>query len=913
MKFKEFLLQEGVYDPGIFKAFFMAGGPGSGKSFIAANTFVGTGLKFVNSDNAFERGLKQANLSDKMPDQEKYFRDIIRNSAKRLTSKQLDMYVAGRLGLVVDATGRDYARINAEYSMLHSLGYDCYMIFVNTTLPVALERNKIRSRQIPEYVVQTSWEKVQSNIGKFQRLFGQSNFIVVDNNRSDKELVTATLAGCDRLVRRYMRAPVKSHIAKNWMSREQMFKNTMFSVGRRLVMGESIIDVPRSRYAVGVFDNAETENPKLKPKVFDMIKAGANHFSKWGPVVSVKLIGSILGKRYRNDADLDIDVLIDIPEKDRETVGLEARQSVGEVSGKLVPGTQHPINYYVQTDPKVNDAHLATSIGVYDVFKQKFDKRPPAQTFDPKVYEAEFQKKVAELDVVKGELQRDIVDYEELKELKPNDILDLHIKTAEKLEEIEDAIKKMSEMGDNLMQARRDLFNRPLTPEEIKKYGIAHKLPKNVVYKYLEKFHYTKFFYKCKKILEDEKVTDAEIKSLKSEAVGEKSIAITFGRFNPPTIGHEKLINKVVRADRNYKIYISRSEDSKKNPLSPREKLSWMKKIFPQYARNIEINTTNMILDIATMLYNKGHNVLKFVVGSDRVREFETILKKYNNEKNRHGFYNFKTIDVISAGERDPDAEGASGMSASKMRDAAQKGDVASFKRGLPSHFRDVDGLFKAVRKGMGIREDYKPDISKPVMTLGQFEQKQVRDLYVREMIFNIGDQVKYLKEDKQGKVVRRGTNYVVLEDTNNNLHKCWIWDCIPIAADKEPMLREYNLDVDYGFEAVETIPVPKPYTAIRDSYEIGADYANHCKQMTPGEKEDAPPVDSKDRGKPTDTYISRPGKATDAKVGEDKLTTKEVKEWSNQDSTIDKYKQRYKEEWKAKLNEVVAKMIEKL
>ena len=913
MKFKEFLLQEGVYDPGIFKAFFMAGGPGSGKSFIASSAFAGTGLKFVNSDIIFERALKQAGLSDKMPDQEKYFRDLIRNRAKGTMKKQLDQYVGGRLGLVIDATGRDYARISSEYNMLHALGYDCYMIFVNTTLPVALERNKIRSRQIPEYVVQTSWEKVQSNIGKFQRLFGQSNFIIVDNNRSDKELVSQTLAGCDRLVRRYMRAPVKSFIAKNWMSREQMFKNTMFSVGRRLVMGESIIDVPRSRYAVGVFDDAETENPKLKPKVLDMIKAGAKHFSKWGPVVSIKLIGSIIGKRYRNDADLDIDVLIDIPEKDRETIGLEARQSVGEVSGKLVPGTQHPVNYYVQTDPKVNDAHLETATGVFDVLKQKFDKRPKEQAFDPKVYEAEFQKKVQEIDVVKGELKRDIVDYEELKELSPNDILNLQEKINEKLEEIEDAIEKFSVMGDELMQARRDLFNRPLTPEEIKKYGIAHKLPKNVVYKYLEKFHYTEFFKKCKKILDDGKVTDAEIDSLKSEAVGEKSIAITFGRFNPPTIGHEKLINKVVRADRNYKIYISRSEDSKKNPLSPREKLSWMKKMFPQYARNIEINTTNMILDIATMLYNKGHNVLKFVVGSDRVREFETILKKYNDQKNRHGYYNFKTIDVISAGERDPDAEGASGMSASKMRDAAQKGDVASFKRGLPSQFRDVDGLFKAVRKGMGIREDYKPDTSKPVMTLGQFEQKQVRDLYVREMIFNIGDQVKYLKEEKQGKVVRRGTNYVVLEDTNNNLHKCWIWDCIPVAADKEPLLREYNLDIDYGFEAVETIPVPKPYSQIKDSFEIGADYANHCKQMTPGEKEDAPPVDSKDRGKPTDTYISRPGKATDAKVGEDKLTKKEVKEWSNQDSVIDKYKERYKEEWKAKLNEVVAKMIEKL
>ncbi len=395
-----------------------------------------------------------------MPDHEAYFRDVIRARAKGTTRRQLDTYVKGRLGLVIDATGRDFSRIQQEYNLCHALGYDCYMIFVNTTLPVALERNKIRSRQIPEYIVQKSWEGVQSNIGKFQRLFGQSNFVVVDNNRSDKELVSQTLQNCDRLVRRYMRAPVKSYIAKNWMTKERMFKDklkaqgygTMGSLGKWLV--ESIIDIPRKRYAVGVFDNADTENPKLKPKVIDMIKAGAKHFSKWGPVVSIKLIGSIIGKRYRNDADLDIDILIDIPEKDRETIGLEARKSVGEVSGKLVPGTQHPVNYYVQTDPKVNDAHLETATGVYDVFKQKFDKRPKEQTFDPKVYEADFQKKVQEIDVVKGELQRDIVDYEELKELSPNDILNLQEKINEKLEEIEDAIEKFSVMGDELIWYR---------------------------------------------------------------------------------------------------------------------------------------------------------------------------------------------------------------------------------------------------------------------------------------------------------------------------------------------------------------------------------------------------------------------------------------------------------------------------
>ena len=133
MKFKEFLLQEGVYDPGIFKAFFMAGGPGSGKSFISLNTFAGTGLKSVNSDNAFEASLRKANLSAKMPDEEAYFRDIIRHSAKRVAVKMLDQYINGRLGVVIDSTGRDYGKIQSDYNKLSALGYDCYMIFVNTS------------------------------------------------------------------------------------------------------------------------------------------------------------------------------------------------------------------------------------------------------------------------------------------------------------------------------------------------------------------------------------------------------------------------------------------------------------------------------------------------------------------------------------------------------------------------------------------------------------------------------------------------------------------------------------------------------------------------------------------------------------------------------------------------------------
>ena len=136
---------------------------------------------------------------------------------------------------------------------------------------------------------------------------------------------------------------------------------------------ESIIDIPRRTYAPGVFDNADTDNPKLKQKVLDIIKKDLKTFEKFGPVVSVKLIGSILGKRYRNDADLDIDVLIDLPPEDRETVGLEARKFVSTINGKNIPGTQHPINYYVQSDPKTYKSHLETASGIYDVFKQKME------------------------------------------------------------------------------------------------------------------------------------------------------------------------------------------------------------------------------------------------------------------------------------------------------------------------------------------------------------------------------------------------------------------------------------------------------------------------------------------------------------------------------------------------------------
>jgi cytidylate kinase len=218
----EQILSEGLYDPNIFKAFFLAGGPGSGKSFVARNVFTGTGLKLVNSDIVLENSLKKAGLSLSMPDEEQYFRDILRTRAKAIVDNQIDLYVKGRLGLVIDATGRDYNIISRQFSALQLLGYDCYMVFVNTSLEVALERNSKRERVVPEYITKNSWQSVQNNIGRFQNLFGLTNFVVVDNSKSEQELVTLTMNKVNSVVRRFLTTPIKSYIAKRWMAKERI-------------------------------------------------------------------------------------------------------------------------------------------------------------------------------------------------------------------------------------------------------------------------------------------------------------------------------------------------------------------------------------------------------------------------------------------------------------------------------------------------------------------------------------------------------------------------------------------------------------------------------------------------------------------------------------------------------------------
>ena len=208
-------LQEGVYDPNIFKAFFLAGGPGSGKSYVVRRTTGGTGLKVVNSDDAFESLLKKAGLSLKMPPEEFERKEKVRAHAKELTSKRQANYLDGRLGLIIDGTGRQSNKILRQKSSLEELGYDTYMIFVNTSIDVALQRNTERARSLQPSFVVKSWKDVQANIGAFNNMF-RKGFIVVDNNDADEDVFQSVW----KRVQGLLRKKVTNTRATNWIAME---------------------------------------------------------------------------------------------------------------------------------------------------------------------------------------------------------------------------------------------------------------------------------------------------------------------------------------------------------------------------------------------------------------------------------------------------------------------------------------------------------------------------------------------------------------------------------------------------------------------------------------------------------------------------------------------------------------------
>ena len=209
-------LQEGVYDPNIFKAIFMAGGPGSGKSYVARRTTGGMGMKMVNSDDIYEKMLNDAGLDTTPEDIYSDQGQEIRGRAKGVTQRMQGNFLEGRLGLIIDGTGKDYDKIAKQVQGLKALGYECYMIFVNTSLDTAQEQNAKRKRTLPAREVADMWNAVQNNIGKFQRLFGSANFIIVDNNMAGEDVFEKVWKRCMLLIRK----KVTNRIAKSWIAKE---------------------------------------------------------------------------------------------------------------------------------------------------------------------------------------------------------------------------------------------------------------------------------------------------------------------------------------------------------------------------------------------------------------------------------------------------------------------------------------------------------------------------------------------------------------------------------------------------------------------------------------------------------------------------------------------------------------------
>ena len=300
------------------------------------------------------------------------------------------------------------------------------------------------------------------------------------------------------------------------------------------------------------------------------------------------------------------------------------------------------------------------------------------------------------------------------------------------------------------------------------------------------------------------------------EGEGDKgAVSITFGRFNPPTVGHEKLIERVAQSSSGgeYKIYPSRSQDPKKNPIDPETKVHYMRQMYPDHAHAIVNNEEyKTIFDVLKALYNEGYSEVNIVVGGDRVAEFDNLANKYNGK-----LYEFAEINVVSAGDRDPDSDGVEGMSASKMRKAAVEGDFDTFDQGIPEGLskKDRDTLYLLLRQAMQVEESY-DDFAEASYSLFEVAPKLdpqgLREAYFEGELFKVGTFVENVNTGVIGKVVSRGSNYVIYVDESDNIFRSWLKDLI-------------EKNDRYGFDWT-----PAPGTPGEP------ELTNYMKRMTPGE-----------------------------------------------------------------------------
>ena len=293
-----------------------------------------------------------------------------------------------------------------------------------------------------------------------------------------------------------------------------------------------------------------------------------------------------------------------------------------------------------------------------------------------------------------------------------------------------------------------------------------------------------------------------------AEKMGEassESVVIVFGRFNPPTTGHEKLLtaasDEASRQKADLRIYPSRSVDPKKNPLQPGAKIDYMKKMFPDFEEDIRDDANSRtIFDVLVACQNVGYRGVTIVVGQDRLNEFQGLSQKYNGD-----LYEFEEINVVSAGERDADAEGLEGMSASKLRKAAMDGNFKEFVKGVPNIGNDEKmNLFKLLQKSMGVKKDDKKKDKKKEVKEWEYAPKLdpfgLRIAYLREEIFKIGSLVESLQTGEVGRITRRGANHVICQTSEGHMFKSWLRD-------------------------------------ISEAYDVGTDnYRDYVQSMTPGQ-----------------------------------------------------------------------------
>lgn len=273
----------------------------------------------------------------------------------------------------------------------------------------------------------------------------------------------------------------------------------------------------------------------------------------------------------------------------------------------------------------------------------------------------------------------------------------------------------------------------------------------------------------------------------------EREVFFTFGRMNPPTIGHGKVMDTLSKKSgkSDYKVYVSQTQDKKKNPLSYSDKVKHVRKMFPKHARNVIVDkNVKTPIDVLVALYDQGYRKVTMVVGDDRVASFDALFHQYNGEKARHGFYNFESINVVSAGERDPDADGIEGMSASKQRDNAAQNDFVSFSQGVPKSVSNADArkLFNDVRMGMGLKEEkqFKNHIELAPVS-------ETRERFVQGELFKVGDEVLIKDSYEMGTISLLGANYVIVETTDNKKVRKWL-DAVELVDLSEQI--EDNSDV---------------------------------------------------------------------------------------------------------------------